>query len=172
MYSYLPQVYQERINRLYGRRKGDIEDRVLFLYKRVNENWFTSDKIDSDKPLIVDIFTPSISNYNYEELVLKHPLWKSNMKKFLPPDETIEIPYAVNPRAMEYLPFGIWIDEYVLYIEWELLKTRLSIEEIISLLEAKGTFLIISKPLNEEIELGILENLLWKKIAKRRIVLT
>jgi len=162
MYPYLPKTYILQIQKLYGKREFGIEDRLLFYYTRLDTVKTRFKKLE--KPLIVDLINKS---GNYEEYIYQHPNWKEKLKSFKSSTETIEIPYANDPKLIGYLPFGIWIDEYVVYIEVELLKEANKLEEyLFRLLEGKGTFVVISKPKNSKLKLP--DTFLYKKVEKNR----
>ena len=161
LYPYLPQKYTEFIEKKYQPLIQSVEDRLLYFYTRN-----TDIRTQFNKPLIVDYTN---EKGNYKELVFQHPEWETNLNFYKSPNETIEIPFAKSPRLFGYLPFGIWIDEYVVYIEYEHLEDKKNLEDlIIKSLEAKGTFAVLSIPKNVNLSLTIP---IWKTIGKRRIII-
>ena len=159
IYPYLPKEYTDFIEKRYQPLKDYLEDRLLYFYTRNNQV-----KKNMEKPIIVD-FTNK--DGNYREMVFMHPEWRENLRFYKLPTETIEIPFAKNPSLFGYLPFGIWIDEYVVYVEYEHIEEKENLEDLlVKLLEAKGTFVVLSIPKSVNLFLTLP---VWKTINKKRV---
>jgi len=184
-YPYLPNDYVEFVSKLYdlSSENAKVEDRTTFFYyatRGVNGNFVPFLPPLRDKPLAVDLvgFEPDngafkdLKPIKMKEIVLAHPSWRENARRFKKPTETIEVPYAVSPRKFGYLPKGAWIDEFVVYVELPLLPKEYFREEFfLALLEGKGTFVVLSADKDFSLPFPFLSTLIFGEFEKVRYLL-
>jgi hypothetical protein len=164
-FPYLPKEYLKFIEKVYKPIQDRIEDRLFYFYTR-NKAYLETKKEEvlkkEKKPIVIDevkskiLFEP-LNKEGISDLVLVHPNWNENYKKFLKPIETIDIPYLVNSKLLPYTYPFVYLNEYATHIDIDNLfkffkgDINSTIESILSLLEQKGTFIVITGEYSSEI---------------------
>jgi hypothetical protein len=164
-FPYLPKEYLKFIEKVYEPIQDRIEDRLFYFYTR-NKAYLETKKEEvlkkEKKPIVIDevkgkiLFEP-LNKEEISDLVLVHPNWNENYKKFLKPIETIDIPYLVNSKLLSYTYPFVYLNEYATHIDIDNLfkffkgDINSTIGSILSLLEQKGTFIVITGEYSSEI---------------------